>query len=224
MPDPALIDLAVAELPLHTYCIVFHSLLMQIRLNNIHEFTLIKIVFVATKNKMTTSNYSRVTETILPFMSPVSPTSSHPPSATQKVVVVFSEKTAEKIKQRIFVCLVCGLNEFNGISVTYYELGHRKAPSSWIEEMVGKASVVLAVCDESFKEEWLHGGESSVVHALHQTVRAEAFSGQELNSKYAVVLMQEHDEQYIPWLLKDNVHFNFTETDKIAHYCTSFHV
>ena len=173
------------------------------------------IVFVATKNKMTTSSYSRVTEIILPFMIPVSVT---PPSATQKVVVVFSEKTAERIKQRIYVYLVCGLNEYTGISVTYYELAHRRAPSSWIEEMVGKASVVLAVCDESFKEKWLQGGGASVVHALHQTVLTETTSGQQLNSKYAVVLMQEDDEQYIPWLLKDTVRFNITETDKIAHY------
>ena len=108
---------------------------------------------------------------------------------------MFSEKIPEVIKQRIHVCLVCELNQYAGISVTYYEIAHRRATSSWIEEMVGKASVVLAVCDKWFKEEWLHGdGGASVVHALHQTVLAETTNGQQLDSKsmeYQWVLVRE---------------------------------
>ena len=136
---------------------------------------------------------------------------------------MFSEKIPEVIKQRIHVCLVCELNQYAGISVTYYEIAHRRATSSWIEEMVGKASVVLAVCDKWFKEEWLHGGGASVVHALHQTVLAETTNGQQLDSKYAVVLMHEDNAQYIPGLLGNTVRFNIMEAVKMVQYIQQSH-
>lgn len=143
-------------------------------------------------------------------------------SSAHKVVVVFSDRIAERNKELIHV-LVCTLNKYPDISALYYEIAHRQATSSWIEDNVDRASAVLAVCDHNFKNEWQNGGTASVVHALRLFVLAEATSGYQIDRKYAVVLLRNSDEQHIPGFLGNTVRFNVMDMDNMVRYIQQSH-
>lgn len=139
-------------------------------------------------------------------------------------LVVYSPNTPEEQQDMIRRDFIPKL-ESNGIKTLSHDFTCiKEGPSSWLEREISRATAVLCVCNREFKEDWEGCKPSSpsslpLVQSLKHLIFATVHQGVDL-SKYAVVLLESCDQQYIPtmYLRSDPRQFGLTEVDIIARF------
>ena len=145
-------------------------------------------------------------------------------SSDYTALIVYSPNTP--VEQQEWICrdFIPQL-ESNGIKTLSHDFACiKESPSLWLEREISKATAVLCVCNREFKEDWEGCKPTSptslpLVQSLKHLILATVHQGGDL-SKYAVVLLESHDQEYIPtkYLQSDPRQFGLSEVDAIARF------
>ena len=160
----------------------------------------------------------------LPEPPPVPPLG--PPSDLKTVFLLYSAKSPEEERKVILQLIYKSLRQYAGIAVTIPEDYTRAggSPAMWLSNSMHRASVVLCVCNATFKSEWNGIRPSSVeVNTLKELVSGTLYRHSRessLSSKYATVCLKQSDYHCIPTLLSGTSRFLVTETDKMVAFTT----
>ena len=160
----------------------------------------------------------------LPEPPPVPPL--EPPSDLKTVFLLYSAKSPEEERKVILQLIYKSLRQYAGIAVTIPEDYTRAggSPAMWLSNSMHRASVVLCVCNATFKSEWNGIRPSSVeVNTLKELVSGTLYRHSRessLSSKYATVCLKQSDYHCIPTLLSGTSRFLVTETDKMVAFTT----
>lgn len=145
-----------------------------------------------------------------------------PAPGVHHVVAVFSDETPEEEKQTILAYLYTGigsLNNHGNINVVHYQLACRMSKAAWLESEYGRPNtVILAVCNKQFYEEWNKSNGDSVVHTVHQLVLSHLNEGKTLDHQFAVVLFRPQDRQYIPTFLNNAPRIDISNVAGMAQF------
>lgn len=148
-------------------------------------------------------------------------------STKYTALIVYSPNTREEQQDWICHDLIPQL-ESDGIKTLSHDFACiKESPSLWLEREISKATAVLCVCNREFKEDW-EGCKSTsptslpLVQSLKHLILATVHQGGDL-SKYAILLLESHDQKYIPtkYLQSDSRQFGLTEVDAIARFVCS---
>ena len=148
-------------------------------------------------------------------------------STKYTALIVYSPNTPEKQQDWIRRDFIPKLQS-EGIKTLSHDFTCiKESPSLWLEREISKATAVLCVCNREFKEDWEGCKPTSptslpLVQSLKHLILATVHQGGDL-SKYAVVLLESHDQQYIPtkYLQSDSRQFGLTEVETIARFVCS---
>ena len=149
-----------------------------------------------------------------------------PPMGSKVVFLLYSPKSPEEERKVILQLIYKSLCQYAGIAVTIPEDYTRAggSPAMWLSNSMHRASVVLCVCNATFKSEWNGIRPSSVeVNTLKELVSGTLYRHSRessLSSKYATVCLKQSDYHCIPALLSGTSRFLVTETDKMVAFTT----
>lgn len=140
-----------------------------------------------------------------------------------KVLVIYSINTPKEKKESIRHDLIVELDSFGIETISHEFACIKESVPLWLETEIKKATAVLCVCNKEFQEEW-EGTNSNFMsslrlveplkHCISATVQGGDFS-----KKFAVVLLEPCDKQYIPTIyLHDCRQFMVTEADALARF------
>lgn len=151
----------------------------------------------------------------------------HPPSIPTRVFIV-TDKNSEAIRR---LCYHLTDYDIDYIYYQYVENDRHDGPGQlgigvWTEKSFNESDMVLLVCNKGFNNVWKNGTESisngqdpytaqiisTTKHLFHGLL-----SGNNL-SKFAVVLLQESDQCYIPDVLKNIKSFSVVDYEALARY------
>ena len=144
-----------------------------------------------------------------------------------KALIVYSTNTPKKKQTIINRHLIAELCSY-GIETKSHALTCiRESLSLWLEREITSANAVLCICNKEFKEDWEAESRSAanslpLVWLLRHLVHATVNQGGDL-SKYALVFLDERDEQYVPtkYLQGDPRHFTVKKVEDIANFVTN---
>ena len=161
--------------------------------------------------------------TLLTQTSPQNPPASQGPPQPQEhsALIIYSPSIGKEERRLILQCLVGGLGQY-GIVSRCHDTACVKSPCEWMEEEIKMATAVLCVCNKDFHREWSQcpdNGKIPVVGLLKHLVLAMVTRGESL-AKFATVLVEREDTEYIPSLYLEGEprRFLITELDEITRF------
>lgn len=120
------------------------------------------------------------------------------------------------LKDTILSKLVAPLNEFKGIEPVSYDLvSVRQVPFTWAQQEIASADAVLCVWTKQFKRDWER--RSTIINALETAIMAKICRDEKCE-KFATILLDESDRQFIPDLLAVNRVFTINDIHTIAAF------
>lgn len=154
---------------------------------------------------------------------------SSPEKQEETVFIVYSNFPSV-VKERYIDRIAAELGSKEGISVKMESLEYPVKGSypQWVDETVKNSSSILCICDEQFKNEWDQGQTESLVSLVKHLFEG-SLNQQDKHDmlKYAVVLLNKEDSQFIPSYLRERKCFKFMPSkfsdtiDEIAHFVTN---
>ena len=130
------------------------------------------------------------------------------PVTSAKVFIINSPQSSDEDLRLVRnLCHNLADNAVEAIAYDYCESGPRQSGiHEWMENNFVECDMILIVCNESFYDAWNSNDseQNAVVSASKQLLQGHLISGENI-SKLAVVLLREHDRQYIPSLYPRNV-------------------
>ena len=130
------------------------------------------------------------------------------PVTSAKVFIINSPQSSDEDLRLVRnLCHNLADNAVEAISYDYCESGPSQSGiHEWMENNFVECDMILIVCNESFYDAWNSNDseQNAVVSASKQLLQGHLISGENI-SKLAVVLLREHDRQYIPSLYLRNV-------------------
>ena len=141
---------------------------------------------------------------------------------------MYSTNTPENNQQSIREKLIAGLRQYEIVAKSHDLAVINESLSLWLEREIANATTVLCVCNKEFKEDWesVNGNTASsgyvrlgLVQSLRHLVYATVNQGGNL-SKYAMVFLEESDEEYVPtkYLQGDPRHFMMDNVEDIVKF------
>lgn len=131
-----------------------------------------------------------------------------------RALVVYPLQTP--LKDTILSKLVAPLNEFKGIEPVSYDLvSVRHVPFTWAQQEIASADAVLCVWTKQFKRDWER--RSTIINALETAIMAKICRDEKCE-KFATILLDESDRQFIPDLLAVNRVFTINDIHMIAAF------
>lgn len=131
-----------------------------------------------------------------------------------RALVVYPLQTP--LKDTILSKLVAPLNEFKGIEPISYDLvSVRHVPFTWAQQEIASADAVLCVWTKQFKRDWER--RSTIINALETAIMAKICRDEKCE-KFATILLDESDRQFIPDLLAVNRVFTINDIHMIAAF------
>ena len=139
------------------------------------------------------------------------------------VLVVYSPCTPDKDQELIRCQFIPKLQSY-GIKARSHDFECiKESPSQWLEREISRATVVLCVCNEEFKNDWegtVSGAHSlPLVQSLKPLIHATVQQNEPL-SKYAIVLLNPRDKDCVPtkYLQGDPRQFLMNDIEEIARF------
>ena len=130
------------------------------------------------------------------------------PVTSPKVFIINSPQSSDEDLRLVRnLCHNLADNAVEAISYDYCESGPSQSGiHEWMENNFVECDMILIVCNKSFYDAWNSNDseQNAVVSASKQLLQGHLISGENV-SKLAVVLLREHDRQYIPSLYPRNV-------------------
>ena len=130
------------------------------------------------------------------------------PVTSAKVFIINSPQSSDEDLRLVRnLCHNLADNAVEAISYDYCESGPSQSGiHEWMENNFVECDMILIVCNKSFYDAWNSNDseQNVVVSASKQLLQGHLISGENV-SKLAVVLLREHDRQYIPSLYLRNV-------------------
>ena len=138
-------------------------------------------------------------------------TPTPPPVTSAKVFIINSSHSSEEDLHMIRnLCHMLGKHSIESITYEYSMCDsgpERSGICQWVEDNFAKCDMTLFVCNKYFCDAWNRNDmdhHDDMVLAIKQLLHGHLQST-ENNSKLAVVLLREHDRQYIPSLYLKNL-------------------
>ena len=130
------------------------------------------------------------------------------PVTSAKVFIINSPQSSDEDLRLVRnLCHNLADNAVEAISYDDCESGPSQSGiHEWMENNFVECDMILIVCNKSFYDAWNSNDseQNAVVSASKQLLQGHLISGENI-SKLAVVLLREHDRQYIPSLYLRNV-------------------
>ena len=141
------------------------------------------------------------------------------------IFLLYSPHSPE-VEERVILQRICHPLRKRHVNVTVpgeYTHTGGNSPAQWLSNRMMKASIVLCVCNPTFKEEW--DGTSKWQPSVEVSTLKELVSGAlnregSLSSRFATVYLQQSARNCIPDLLSGTKSFLMTEIDSIVSFTT----
>ena len=129
------------------------------------------------------------------------------PVTSAKVFIINSPQSSDEDLQLVRnLCHNLADNAVESIAYDYDSGPSQSGIHDWMENNFAECDMILIVCNKSFYDAWNSNDseQNAVVSASKQLLQGHLISSDNI-SKLAIVLLREHDRQYIPSLYLRNL-------------------